>query len=138
MANVMISSTVCICCKYFVFTVLYTVCFWISGLFGYRTNIRKKTGFSVRMFGRHVYNIFILNKCILMYRKLHSWCFFPTHCRIHLPVFISCTVLYIYFFFLCEEIASKKLFYNTKIFAMTCDRNVFQIFFLFCNIRNKK
>ena len=113
MANVMISSTVSAENTLFFLQYCTVYCMFLD-IRPFQNPDTRKTGFSVRMFGRLVYNIFFLNKCILMYRKLHSGCFFPTHCRIHLAVFISCTVLYIYFFFLCEEIASKKLFYNTS------------------------
>ena len=123
MANVMISSTVSAENTLLFLQYCTVYCMFLD------IPDTRKTGFSVRMFGRLVYNIFILNKCIVMYRKLHSGCFFPTHCRIHLPVFISCTVLYIavsiflssypvlyctFIFSSSEEIASKKLFYNTS------------------------
>ena len=86
MANVMISSTVSAENTLLFLQYCTVYCMFLD------IPDTRKTGFSVRMFGRLVYNIFILNKCIVMYRKLHSGCFFPTHWCIHLPVFISCTV----------------------------------------------
>ena len=139
MANVMISSTVSAENTLLFLQYCTVYCMFLD------IPDTRKTGFSVRMFGRHVYNIFLLNNCIVMFRKLHSWCFFPTHWCIHLPVFISCTVLFIYFFFLCEEIASKKFFYNTSctiqkylLWPVTEMFFKFSFFFVTSEIKNKK